>query len=42
MNRVIKDKKESLARKKSMRFNALNIIEDDLSFDEKELEFGLN
>jgi len=25
-----------------MRFNALNIIEDDLSFDEKEIEFGLN
>lgn len=39
--KVIEEKKEALARKKARRFDAVNVITDDLSFDEKEIEFGL-
>jgi len=39
---LIQDKKDALERKKARRFDSVNVIEDDLSFDEKEIEFGFS
>jgi hypothetical protein len=38
----IQEKQDALARRKARRFDAVNVITDDLSFDEKEIEFGLD
>ena len=37
---VVLDKKEAIERKRKQRFESVNVLEDEMSFDEKELEFG--